>query len=559
MATNKRKRTIRALAAERGISYTAAMREHDAQRTTDTAVRADLMTFTVGDDEETQSPVNIDFSKSAHALVVGQTGTGKTVFARNLIAQTLTKTSGLNRESFPPVHIFDNPARELSREWSDNTRVKATQVGEDPVEHASTITAELKRRCEAQDAGDEQPPSPVLIILDNYQVPGEDPVEDREFAWQASNWIRIGRAAGLIVVVMQHNPAFASRESIRFSPRIRANFSNRIALGRLTPDDAVLLFGEDQADSTELGALMLPGHALLQQSRGRISKVALTYLNQEDAGRSANARDHDMQGTLGTSLPAANPMMFEIGKQESLANPVTTNFAKSPHALVLGASGTGKTMLARHLVKQALDKSDHYAQVTFPVVHLFEERPGELGRGWLEDDDRVWASSDKDAPTRHALAITEEMERRYANCVGDSVDAAPLLVILNCFRLSMKPRGEDRKLQLSSEDEQFSTHVTNWIRKGRAANMIVVAILHRPVFKSVWFGSDLTPEIRANIHNRIATGRMMNDQAKAAFEGVEGLDDFDLPAGQAKVQLRPGGTPKTVTIPITQEADMRWL
>lgn len=275
MATNKRKRTIRALAAERGISYTAAMREHDAQRTTDTADRADLMTFAVGTNEDTRNPVSIDFDKSPHALVVGQTGTGKTNFARNLITQTLTKLEGMNVGSLPPVHIFDNPSGELARGWNESAHVQVTQAGEDPVEHASAITDEMKKRYEARDAGDEQYLAPLLIILDSYQMPGVDRVEDRVFWEQASNWIRIGRSAGLIVVVMQHSPALATDGSIRFFPEIRANLSNRIAFGSLKPTEAVLLFGEIQAASTHLGARMKPGHALIQQARGE-EPVAMT-------------------------------------------------------------------------------------------------------------------------------------------------------------------------------------------------------------------------------------------------------------------------------------------
>lgn len=268
MATDKRKRAIRALAAERGISYTAAMREHDAERTPWIAPHADLMTFTVGTNEDTGNPISIDFDKFPHALVVGQTGTGKTNFARNLTMQVLTRAEGMNIGSLPPVHIFDNPSGELAREWNASAHVQVTQAGEDPVEHASAITDEMKRRYEARAAGDEQTPTPLLVILDSYQMPGVDRVEDRVFWEHASNWIRIGHSAGLIVVVMQHNPAPATDGSIRFFPEIRANLSNRIAFGSLKPSEAVLLFGEVQAESTHFGARMEPGHALIQQARG---------------------------------------------------------------------------------------------------------------------------------------------------------------------------------------------------------------------------------------------------------------------------------------------------
>lgn len=268
MATNKRKRTIRALAAERGISYTTAMREHDAQRMPRMEPRTDLMTFTVGASEDTQSPITIEFDKSPHALVVGQTGTGKTTFARSLIAQALTKMEGLNVGAIPPVHIFDNPSGELARRWDDSAHVQVTRAGEDPLVQATTISDEMKRRHEARDAGEEQPPTPLLVILDSYQMPGVDRVEDRVFWEHASNWIRLGRSAGLIVVVMQHNPALAAAESIRFFPEIRANLVNRIAFGSLKPAEAVLLFGEIQAESTHFGARMQPGHALIQQDRG---------------------------------------------------------------------------------------------------------------------------------------------------------------------------------------------------------------------------------------------------------------------------------------------------
>jgi Cdc6-like AAA superfamily ATPase len=240
MATNKRKRAIRALAAERGISYTAAMREHDEQRSFVNEVnRSRRMVFDIGNQEEATDPFTIDFAQSPHALVVGATGTGKTNLALHLIAQALERAESFSPGEIAPVHVFDHMG--FAARWGGGERVRVSGPDDDTTDHAYAITVEMERRYQTLDAGTDEDTPPLLIILDSFKPSG-----DQQRFWEhVRQWLRKGRSAGLIVVIMQHRPVYS--QGVLATPlgaETMSDMFNRIAFGPLPREVAMLTFGE---------------------------------------------------------------------------------------------------------------------------------------------------------------------------------------------------------------------------------------------------------------------------------------------------------------------------
>lgn len=240
MATNKRKRAIRALAAERGISYTAAMREHDEQRSFVKDVnRSRRMVFDIGNQEEATDPFTIDFAQSPHALVVGATGTGKTNLALHLIAQALERAESFDPGEIAPVHVFDHMG--FAAQWGGGERVRVSGPDDDTTGHADAITAEMNRRHQAMDSAAAEDTPPLLIILDSFK-----PTGDHQWFWeQVRQWLRTGCSAGLIVVIMQHRPVYS--HGVLATPlgaETMSDMFNRIAFGPLPREVAMLTFGE---------------------------------------------------------------------------------------------------------------------------------------------------------------------------------------------------------------------------------------------------------------------------------------------------------------------------
>lgn len=236
MATNKRKRAIRALAAERGISYTAAMREHDEQRSFVKEVnRSQRMVFDIGNQEEVTDPFTIDFAQSPHALVVGATGTGKTNLALHLITQALERAESFDPGEIAPVHVFDHMG--FAAQWGGGERVRVSGPDDGTTDHAYAITAEMERRYQALDAGTDEDTPPLLIILDSFKPSG-----DRQRFWEhVRQWLRKGRSAGLIVVIMEQ-PRGVLVGSL--ATETMSSMFNRIAFGSLPREVAMLTFGE---------------------------------------------------------------------------------------------------------------------------------------------------------------------------------------------------------------------------------------------------------------------------------------------------------------------------
>lgn len=132
--SDKRKRAIRDLAEKRGISYTTAMRLHDAGDTTSSSTwtsrvwrgeRAeDDLTFLVGHTRSGETHELVLRGEGAHLLIAGPPASGKTNIAMQIAAQTLMLED--DGEARGAVYVLDGAGAFARDGWGDAGAVLAS-------------------------------------------------------------------------------------------------------------------------------------------------------------------------------------------------------------------------------------------------------------------------------------------------------------------------------------------------------------------------------------------------------------------------------------------------
>lgn len=267
MATDKRKRAIRSLANDRGISYTAAMRLHDSSTTSDVprlsgVERNTAWTFTVGTPlEEQLHPCTITLDhKQAHLGVFGATGSGKTVLVENLISQALAHP-GAGEDQ---IYVFD-PLGELSRERgthpAENTEGPYSDQDFEPL--LTTVYEEMARRfsvaqTQGMDPGVDYPFPALLVVFDHLTPLPHLTDEYPTTAAYLYSFANYGRAVGISVILTHARPG---------SGEVFDNLGARVLTtrGSNAHQRALVtgLIGEDDPFTEitgEYAAAVVPGH-----------------------------------------------------------------------------------------------------------------------------------------------------------------------------------------------------------------------------------------------------------------------------------------------------------
>jgi hypothetical protein len=202
---------------------------------------SDTWRIPVGPDED-HDEVSWDLKEAPHALVVGPTGKGKSVFLRSVIVDATVL--GFIVFGIDPKRV------ELTglREWP-GVRAIASSVPE-MVALLTMLADEMDARYEAIEGGyeSEDTLAPVLIVIDEisefiqrvnaaWKADGgrgtEHPVVER---WRSMS--RLGRSARMHLVVGTQRP-----DAKVLGGEARDNYGFRIALGAMSAEGARMMFG----------------------------------------------------------------------------------------------------------------------------------------------------------------------------------------------------------------------------------------------------------------------------------------------------------------------------
>ncbi len=253
-------------------------------------------------------------------------------------------------------------------------------------------------------------------------------------------------------------------------------------------------------------------------------------------------RRPDMPSLVPAPVPdAADRSTWSIpfGVDESGA-PVVWDLKAAPHCLIVGATGSGKTVTLRSVITDASARG-------MTVFGLDPKRIELTGfRGW--PGVRYVASSIEDMIAL-IEALADEMDDRYARIEAHQVtedELAPILVVLdeytefvaraNAWWKRHRPKGAT-----GTEHPVIERH-RSMARLGRSGRVHLVTGTQRPDAKV--FGG----EARDNYRFRVALGSMSEQGARMVFGRADvGRDIPDTAKGRATVVLGEDGAVEVQT------------
>lgn len=226
----------------------------------------------------------------------------------------------------------------------------------------------------------------------------------------------------------------------------------------------------------------------------------------------------------------------------------------SPHLLITGDLGTGKTLLAEFIAAQVRRTPmpwdpDLYGQALFhspdhsPMGDLPELLEGAVDEMWRRFE--VLSAHDEAAKWAKWLEMPE--------AVRAAEGWAPLLVVIDAF---------ERHLDLGAADPQAVQKIMDQVellaRKGRVVGVHVVLVVHEPQLRS------LPPALLMHLPARVVLGPVPAESLSRVFLGEPGPEmapEFgagEWPGGLGRVMVAAGQRVSAVQVP-APGAGGRWL
>lgn len=176
------------------------------------------------------------------------------------------------------------------------------------------------------------------------------------------------------------------------------------------------------------------------------------------------------------------------------------NFRKSPHALIVGDTGSGKTFFLMYLLK-CLKSVDADIRIIDPKrADLLK-----IGKGW-----DIPAECEGNRIAMMLREVEQEMDRRYDDMTEIGVDyytlgMKPLFVIFDEV-MAFMAGSQDAKLV-----KEVNGYLMNIIAKGRQSGVFMVITMQRPDAKF------LDAAIRDQLGMRVSLGSMTDDGVAMVF------------------------------------------
>jgi energy-coupling factor transporter ATP-binding protein EcfA2 len=234
------------------------------------------------------------------------------------------------------------------------------------------------------------------------------------------------------------------------------------------------------------------------------------------------------------------------------------DFLITPHILIIGATGSGKTSLLRAVVVAALQSA-----VADDSMEVWLVDPKEMElvgfEGWpgvtnlFTDTDELW---------EFAPRLLTEMRRRYAEFRKNKVPLSShkkIIVIIDEFRdlvrrLDNEWSSNPERGRKSGMKNPALEAISELLSKARGCGIHLVLSTQRP--EAAWFGGDN----RANVTGRAGVGALDPDAARMIFQQTVGTD---IPAhlkGRTSIQVedRTVDEVQTYWVPNPADSDMNY-
>lgn len=263
-----------------GLTYAVSFDELMAHPSFDAAQRELRLGFCAGIDV-TGRPVWTDLAGMPHMLVAGTTGSGKTVFLRNLVLTLLLNNSPaemlLRLSSSKPMDF---------RAFTQAPHARGREMARDPDEArllADELVEEMERRYQLLDQAlcdnlgdynEENPASAqpyIVAVFDEYaeMVASFGEKSDRDaFEAAVGRLAQKARAAGIHLVICMQRP-----DANALKGAIKANILHRFALKLPQNHDSRIILDESGAET-----LLGQGDLLYKDANGRLHRLQVPFL-----------------------------------------------------------------------------------------------------------------------------------------------------------------------------------------------------------------------------------------------------------------------------------------
>ena len=274
----------------------------------------------------------------------------------------------------------------------------------------------------------------------------------------------------------------------------------------LPKDDVIQITSGDQA-------LAADGWRLVLQKHTPGEKRLRTLLQHEGVLRFPTA---NLPNFIAYPAKTEQPWHeFPVGVKKD-GSVATIDLLTSPHLLLAGSSGSGKSAVLRSLMAHVLNHPNRW-QVT--AVDMSQIEYGQYKESTTLRE-RFTYVKDLEGAVMALRKLEELMFQRYAaleatrqnsavRFINDGIWQAQLIVIDEAYiLLSLEGALSQEGKQRDSWHQEARERLANIARLGRAAGIFIVISTQRPD------GSILPSEFRNNLGNRILLGRVSSSNSK---------------------------------------------